>query len=391
MSSKTSVRPILIAAGTSWYLWNFRRNVIAALVGEGMEVIAAAPRDDYSAKLAELPGVRWVDWPVAQNGANPFQESSSLLGYVRIVRQIRPNFVINHGIKTNIYGGLTCRLLSLPYANSVTGLGTTLARPGIGSRLLGKLYAFACNRATVLFIQNFDDLTRLRSAGVDEEVPTARTIGSGVDLADFAAAPMPRGNYRTFLFVGRLQRDKGIWEFVEAARSVCAQYPDARFIAVGSQKFANRGALPDDVLEQWKREAVVDFVGHQGDVRPWLTTGHVLVLPSHGGEGVPRAILEASAMGRPSISTDVPGCRDAVIPGKTGYLCPPQDAPALVDAMLNICRASEEELATMGRTARADAEARFSDAQLIEATISTIQRHFDRLPPSPPTPSPAQG
>jgi glycosyltransferase involved in cell wall biosynthesis len=364
---------VLVAGGTSWYLWNFRRKAIGALVASGMEVIAVAPEDDYSGQLAALPGVRWIDWPLALNGASPVQEFSSLLRYGRIVRQTRPDFVINHGIKANIYGGLTCRLLSIPYANSVTGLGMMLSKTGLGPRALGKLYAFACNRARVLFIQNYDDLAVLRGAGLSEKVKIIRTFGSGVDLAHFALAPMPGGKERTFLFVGRLQRDKGICDFVEAARRVRGEYPHARFVAVGSQRFANRGAVSDAILEVWKRKGTVEFAGHQSDVRPWLEQAHALVLPSHGGEGIPRAILEAAAMGRPSITNDVPGCRDAVIAGRTGYVCAAQDIAALADAMREICRASDDELASMGRAARADAEARFSDVQLIEAIVAAAR------------------
>jgi glycosyltransferase involved in cell wall biosynthesis len=372
--TRSERRTVFIVGGTSWYLWNFRRNVVAALVAREMDVIIAAPADEYSARLAELPGVRWIDWQVALNGASPAQELMSLLRYFKIVRQVRPDFVINHGIKANVYGGLTCRLLSIPYANSVTGLGMMLTKSGMGPRALGRLYAFACNRARILFVQNYDDLDELRGAGLSEHVAVLRTIGSGVDLAHFAYVPMPCGSGRTFLFVGRLQRDKGLWDFVEAARKVQEEYPDARFIAVGSTTFANRGAVPDKILEDWKREAVVEFTGHHDDVRPWLANANVLVLPSHGGEGVPRVLLEAAAMGRPAISNDVPGCRDAVIPGQTGYLCPPHNVPALIDAMRQICRATDDELASMGQAARSDAEARFSDTQLVGATIAAVQQ-----------------
>jgi glycosyltransferase involved in cell wall biosynthesis len=369
---KHTNRRILLAAGTSWYLWNFRRNVIRALSQEGAEVVTVAPQDEYSTSLAALPNVRWMKWPIALDGASPVREFLSFLRYLRFVRQIRPDFVINHGIKANVYGGLMCRLLSIPYANNVTGLGMMLTKSGLGPRALGKLYAFACNRAHVLFIQNYDDLAELRGAGLSKKVTTVRTIGSGVDLAHFPFATMPSRMGRTFLFVGRLQRDKGIWDFVEAARTVRAEYPDARFIAVGSQTFTNRGAVADEILSAWKREAVVEFVGHHDDVRPWLRKAHVMVLPSRR-EGMPRAILEAAAIGRPAISYDVTGCRDAVIPGQTGWLCPPQDVAALIDAMREVCRTTDEELASKGRAARRDAEARFADTQLIEATLAAVE------------------
>jgi glycosyltransferase involved in cell wall biosynthesis len=365
---------VLLAGNTSWYLWNFRRDLIGALVAHGMEVAVVAPRDDYSERLAASPGVRWFDWPLALNDASPAQELTSLWRYLRIARQVRPDFVVNHGIKANVYGGLACRLLGIPYANSVTGLGMTVTTLGWGPRLLGKLYAFACNRARVLFIQNYDDRNALRRFGLSESVKIVRTMGSGVDLEHFAFAGMPQREGRIFLFVGRLQRDKGIWDFVDAARAVRAEFPSARFVALGSQTFANRGAVSDEVLEGWKREGLVEFVGHHDDVRPWLVQAHALVLPSHGGEGVPRVILEAAATGRPSIASDVPGCRDAVRPGGTGFLVPAQDVRALADAMRRVCTASTQDLASMGRAAREDAQARFSVEGLIAATLAAVQK-----------------
>ncbi|HET6942714.1 MAG TPA: glycosyltransferase family 4 protein [Sphingomicrobium sp.] len=365
-------RTILIAGNTSWYLWNFRRNVIAALTAQGMDVTVVAPADEYSKSLAALPRVRWVDWPLALYGANPIQELTSLLRFARIVRHVRPDFVINHGIKANVYGGLTCRRMSVPYANSVTGLGMMLAKSGLGPWALGKLYAFACNRARVLFIQNNEDLAVLRQAGLSGNIPTVRTLGSGVDLAHFKLASIPSCTSRIFLFVGRLQRDKGIWDFIDAARAVRSEFPDARFIVVGSQAFANRGGVPSDVLDDWKREGLVELAGHQDDVRPWLASAHVLVLPSHGGEGVPKVLLEAAATGRPIVSSDVTGCRDAVIDGETGYLFPVGNVEALVEAMSRFCEATDDQLAAMGRAARRDAEARFSDSHLIQETIAAV-------------------
>jgi glycosyltransferase involved in cell wall biosynthesis len=366
-------RPILISGSTSWYLWNFRRNVIAALVEAGWEVLAVAPEDEHSERLAAMPGVRWIDWQLALDGANPLEELSSLLRFASIVHRTRPRFILNHGIKPNVYGGLVSRFRSIPYANSVTGLGMMLTRSGVGPRTLGKLLVFACNRARALFIQNYEDLEVLRGIGLSNDVDIIRTMGSGVDLSRFAFAAMPPASpERVFLFVGRLQQDKGIGDFIEAARKLRREFPLSHFVVVGSRRHANRQAVADDVLRDWNDEGIVEFVGHQEDVRPWLEACHALVLPSHGGEGIPRVMLEAAAVGRPTIASDVPGCRDAIVAAKTGYLHPPRDGEALLAAMRTLCEATDDDLAMMGRAARADAEARFSDHHLVEATLAML-------------------
>lgn len=364
---------IVITGGTSWYLWNFRRNAIIALAAAGWEVIAVAPRDEHSRLLEELDGVRWLEWTVDMNGARPGEELAALLRLVGIIRRTGPQFVLNHGIKSNIYGGLACRFLKIPYANNITGLGMMIGRSGLGPKALARLYAFACGRARTLFIQNENDLETLRDAGLTLSMPVVQTVGSGVDLDHFAFAPLPTGaRQRVFLFVGRLQRDKGIFEFVDAARLLRAEFPSARFVVVGSVRHANLQAVPADVLQRWSDEGVVEVAGHQDDVRPWLAAAHVLVMPSHGGEGVPKIILEAAATGRPTIASDVAGCRDAVMNEVTGLICKPRNTAALLAAMRQVATADDRELTAMGRAARMHAENCFSDVHLINAILAAV-------------------
>ena len=364
---------VVFTGGTAWYLWNFRRNVIAALVERGWSTVAVAPEDESAARLDAMQGVQFVEWPVDLYGSNPIREGQSLLRLGGLLRRRKPSFVFNHGIKPNIYGGLACRGLGIPYANVVSGLGMVVGGKSVGARALGRLYGVACNGAETLFVQNFDDLARLREAGLSEDINVVRTMGSGVDLDHFAARPMPPASPRVFAFVGRLQRDKGIYEFVAAARRLRAEDPSTRFLVVGSRRHANWSAVSEDDLRGWAEEGVVELRGHCEDVRSHVAEAHAVVLPSHGGEGVPRVILEAAALGRPAVVSNVSGSRDAVVEEETGLICPPHDEVALLNAMRKIAFLPAARLDQMGRAAAELARASFSERSIIEGAARCVE------------------
>ncbi|MCR9150540.1 MAG: glycosyltransferase family 4 protein [Rhodobacteraceae bacterium] len=367
---------VMLCAGSSWYLWNFRRNLVRHFAASGWQICAVAPEDEWTERLSALERTSYVRWPVSLDGAMPLEEAASLRSLAGILRREEPDFVLNHGIKANVYGGLCCRGRSIPYANVVSGLGMRMSRQGIVASGLARLYSFACSGGVALIVQNTADLEFLRRNGLSPRLPIHQVMGSGVDLAYFRPEGRldPRG--QSFLFVGRLQRDKGIHDFVAAAALVRKESPSVRFVVVGDTRHANSGAVSDVELDCWRREGIVEFVGQCEDVRPWLARATTLVVPSHGGEGMPKVILEASASGRPVIATDVPGCRDAVVPGLNGWLCPPGDPEALAKAMRDVLRMAAAQLEEMGVAARKRAEEAFSDdlparvcLELAEASI----------------------
>lgn len=362
-------RDVAMVSGTAWYLWNFRRSVITALVADGWTVHAIAGPDDWSAQLAALPGVEVYDWPVSLDGANPVQEFSAFLRLTRLIAGLRPVIVFNNGIKANVYGGLAARLLRKRYVNNISGLGLRIRRQDRMGRVLARLYAIASNRAAALLVQNPDDLAFLQNNGLSSDCLSIRTMGSGVDLAHFAPAPYPAFPPFRALFVGRLQEDKGIHDFIAAARLVKAQNPLISFTVVGSAQHANAGAVPEEMIARWHQEGIAEFAGHQADVRPFLARSHVLVMPSHGGEGMPKVILEAAAMGRAAIVSDIDGCRDCVVPSKTGLLVPPRDPQDLARKILDFHDGFDALYADMSSTARAHAEATFSDTVISQISL----------------------
>lgn len=364
---------VAMCAGTSWYLWNFRRNVIIALTQQNWKVVLIAPEDEWTARLRELPGVVWYAWPLSQNGANPVQELASLWHLRGSLKKYRPIFVFNNGIKANVYGGITCRFLRIPYANNVSGLGTRMSHPGIGGRALSRLYSFTASKGEALLVQNEADLEFLLQNGLPADLAVHRTMGSGVDLKHFTQTPLPQGKHRCFVFVGRLQKDKGIYDFVEAAEVLHDENPSHRFIVVGDTRHTNAGGVSADIIDVWRQKPFLEFVGRQDDVRPWLALAHVLVMPSHGGEGMPKAILEAAACGRPVITSAVPGCRDCVVEGATGFIHAATDIKELTRVMREVSHIQITQLTEISRAARARAEELFSEDKLSNLSVNLVR------------------
>lgn len=362
--------PVVLIASTSWHLHNFRAGLIRALKNQGHDVVCIAPADANSGDLV-AQGVSFVPWTLDLNGTSPWREFQSCVALWRILRRLRPGFVYTFTIKPNIYAGLACRLLGISYANTVTGLGMLIGRRSMLARLVGHLYRLS-NRGTArLYAQNPDDLATLRRLGLVDATPIVEVPGSGVDTERFAAQPTPAPPM-LFLMMARLQREKGVEDFVAAARRLRATLPGARFVLLGSSRFANRSAIPPETLASWRAENIVELPGEATDVRPWLASAHAVVLPSHGGEGMPRSLLEAASSARPVIASDVPGCRQSVVDGITGFLHSPRDVAALADAMLRFARLDPERRMAMGKAARQLAETRFSERLVVAAYLDAL-------------------
>jgi glycosyltransferase involved in cell wall biosynthesis len=228
--------------------------------------------------------------------------------------------------------------------------GEAVARRGL-RRAVSTLYGWGVRRASCIFVFNADDRRLMRANGiVDDSHNVVQVPGSGVDTAHFVAEPMPAGSM-TFLMMGRLMRDKGVGEYVAAARRVRLRWPEARFLLLGRPETENPTGCTAGELQGWRDEGIVEFLPETRDVRPYLASAHVFVLPSYYREGLPRTILEALATGRPVVTTDMPGCREAIEEGRNGFLVPPRDAEALADALGRFLE-HPALLESMGRAAR---------------------------------------
>ncbi len=329
-----------------------------------------APLDPAAdARMREL-GVERIPIAIDRAGLNPLTDLRLFTRYRSLLKRLRPAAYLSYTIKPNIYGSLAAASLGIPALPNVSGLGTAFIRGGPLQALVTRLYRIGFARAQVVFFQNEED----RALFVERKivrVDQARVLpGSGVDLEHFAPAPLPEGS-PTFLFIGRLLRDKGVVEFVEAARSLRGEYPDARFQLLGGLDEGNRTAIRQSELDSWLAEGIVEHLGTTDDVRPYLAAATAIVLPSYR-EGLPRSLLEAAAMARPLIASDVPGCRDVVEDGVNGYLSVVRDADSLAAAMRRLAQLPRAQQLAMGEAGRRGVQERFSEAFVVRAYLDML-------------------
>lgn len=375
----TFPRPIALTANSSWNIVNFRSGLIRGLRAAGHEVLVIAPDDGHGAEIAAL-GARFVPIAMQRSGLSPLADLRLLAAYRRLLRRHRPAALLGFTVKPNIYGSLAARGLGVATINNISGLGTAFLGRGPLRRLVSALYRHALRGALRVFFQNGDD----RDLFVGERLVNPDRVGllpgSGVDLDRFAPPPARADRSAPrFLLVARMLRDKGVVEFVEAARQVRAAGQPARFALLGPIDPDNRSAIARDQVDRWVAEGVVDYWGESADVRPFLARADCVVLPSYR-EGLPRSLLEAAAMARPLIATDVPGCRDVVRDGQTGLLCQARSAPALADAMQRFLALSVAQRDAMGAAARRMAVADFGEERVVQAYLRALE--LVRIPPS---------
>jgi len=364
---------VLIVLNTAWNLYNFRANLIRALVAAGYDVVTAAPTDAFAERLPAL-GCRFVPLPMSGHGTALVGELALCRRFWRLLRAERPQAYLGYTVKPNTYGSLLAGLTGVAVVNNISGLGTAFLRGGVLGWVVGRLYVLGLWRSGRVFFQNTEDRNLFVKRRLVRAAQARVLPGSGVDLQRFAAPP-PGGADGTvrFLLVARLLRDKGVVEFVEAARSLRGRFPQARFQLLGGVDEANPNGIRRSELAQWVEEGVVEYLGTTDDVRPHLAQADCVVLPSYR-EGTSRALLEAAAMARPLIATDVPGCREALDDGVSGLLCRLKDAPDLAARMVQLIEMTPEARAAMGAAGRLKMEREFDEAIVIDAYLAELAR-----------------
>lgn len=353
-------------------LINFRGPLLEALVHRGHRVVACAPA--ASAPVVDAlttMGVTYRDVPFRRAGMRLDEDLRALRALIGLFRELRPDIVLTYTIKPVIYGLLAARLVGVPRRFAIiTGLGYTFVGADLKARLVGaaarQLYRLSLGGADRVFFQNPDDRALFEQLGLLRGPDQAVLInGSGIDLDQFQPVPLPSDG-ASFLLIARLLKDKGIREYIQAARQVRARHPGASFHLVGWLDQGNPAGIAEDELRAWIAEGVIHYHGRLEDVRPAIAATSVYVLPSYR-EGTPRTVLEAMAMGRPIVTTDVPGCRETVRDGVNGFLVPAQDASALAHALERFLL-EPGLIAAMGRKSRRIAVEKY-DVRKVNATI----------------------
>jgi glycosyltransferase involved in cell wall biosynthesis len=372
-SELTGLRPLVVlSANSCWNLVNFRPALLSGLQSAGYRIAAFAPLDP-NAGLLRSWGIEVHDMPMARSGMNPAADARLLLRYLRTLRRLRPTAYCGFTIKPNVYGAAAARLAAVPAINNVTGLGTAFLSKGLMWRFTARLYRWAFRRSHRVFFHNREDLQIfIRHRIVRPE--QGRVIpGSGINLDEFrpeGEGHDPAGAPR-FLFIGRAIRDKGIAEYVEAARLLRRRMPEVRFQILGNPDPGNRTSVSIAQFQSWIDEGLIEHVGEHADVRPFIRAATAVVLPSYR-EGMSRALLEGAAMGKPLVGSDVAGCRELVEDGVTGALCRVRDAQSLAEAMERIARLPPERLRALGRAARDKVEREFGEQIVVDAYLEAL-------------------
>lgn len=357
---------ILILANHSGGLYDFRKDLIGELK-KYASVTVSVPHNDRWDELLHLAD-RVIELPIDRRGMNPLHDSKLFHQYRAILKEVKPDLVLTYTIKPNIYGGLACRMAHIPYAVNITGLGSAIENGGWLKKFVLALYKPALKGARVVFFENAGNRDTLAATGV---VPKGHDVvlnGAGVNLEDYPYQPYPQEGAVRFLFVGRVMHEKGVDELFAAAKQMKQEYGDGvEFHIVGSFE---EGYKP--LMDELEQAGVVKYHGYQSDMKRFYAMASCVVLPSYH-EGMSNVLLEAAASGRPLITSDIPGCREAVEDSVSGYLCPTKDADALYEAMRRFVELPQESRAEFGRRGRERMEQRFSKTAVVAETIKHLE------------------
>jgi glycosyltransferase involved in cell wall biosynthesis len=372
----TKRQKILYTSNNAWYLFNFRLSLMQAMLERGWEVIAATPFDPYANKLT-AHGIGFLETPLSRSSMNPFNDLAYFLRLWRSFRHAKPDIVHSFSIKPVIYGSFAARLARVPgIVNSIPGLGYIFLRGGIIKQLAGLLYKLALRPPAQIIFQNQEDMDLFIKMRLVVAKQACLIRGSGVNINYFNSENITiteDSDCTTFLLLARMLWDKGIAEFVEAAKKVRAENPATRFILLGGSDFGNPAAVPENWLKEQHEQGYVEWVDHVDDVRPYLAASSVVVLPSSYKEGLPRSLLEAGAMAKPIITTDIPGCRDIVQDGLNGIIVPVKDEQSLAKAMLALSQ-NKAWREAMGQAGRKRVTEFFDDYIIIRETLEVYRQ-----------------
>lgn len=352
---------ILILANSSGGLYDFRNELLIRLL-EKHRVIISLP-DTTKAKELKEEGCEIVTTSINRRGVNPKQDIGLFVAYRKLIKQLKPDMVITYTIKPNIYGGFACRTLKVPYITTITGLGGAFDRTGIFLKMIIQMYRTGLKKAECIFFQNNENkqiFSEYRIKGKKSKLVS----GSGVNLERHVFEPYPIHDKITFLFVGRVMKERGILEYLEAAIRLHQENVEFAILGYCDEDY-------QDILNEYEEKGLISQWGFHTEVHPYLAQANAIVIASFH-EGMSNALIEAAATGRPVIASNISGCKEAFEEGTTGLGFTPGDADDLIRAMEQFMAFSNEKQALMGKTAREKMEREFDRNDVIDAYISEI-------------------
>ncbi|GAA4306253.1 glycosyltransferase family 4 protein [Nibribacter koreensis] len=362
---------IAIVINKSWNIYNFRLSLVKALLAAGHEVVAIAPEDAYSAKLV-TEGCQFLHLPMESKGTNPLKDLLLIQNFLKAYKQVKPDVILQYTIKPNIYGSIAAKLAGIPTINNVSGLGTVFIVQNLVSKVAMALYKFSFRFPAKVFFQNNDDKALFLERKLVRESITEVLPGSGIDTQRFQPAPFQRHEPFTFLMVSRALYEKGLVEYVEASKILKAKFPEVRIQLLGGIDEEGNIGIKRTLVEQWAQEGWLEYLGTSDDVAGVMRNADCIVLPSYR-EGTPRTLLEAAALGKPIVTTNVPGCKETVVDGYNGYLCEVRNGADLAEKMQQVLSLPDTALQTMGQNSRQLAEEKFDEKYVIDRYFAAIE------------------
>ena len=353
-------------------LYNFRGELIKSIHSSQSAVVTVASgASKYEIDIIESLPSSYIDIPINRNGLSPNDDIRTIISFISIYRKYKPDLVLTYTIKPIVWGGLAARVTNVPrFYAMITGLGYAFQKGGFAKNTLNSLvkflYRVALKESKGVIFQNRDNMKVFINEGIVPQEKCFLVNGSGVDLSHYQISPLPTKPH--FLLIARLLGDKGIREYVKAAEIVKQQYPEAVFELVGPEDPSPDGIKLDEV-KRWVSSGAIEYSGATTDVRPFIDNCSVYVLPSYH-EGMPRTVLEAMAMGRPILTSDVPGCRETVVNGENGWLVEKANVEQLAERMIWFIE-NQEQWSVMGEKSHTMANEKF-DVHKVNAEILKI-------------------
>ncbi len=368
------MKKVLVVSNTSWSLYNFRMNLMSELENNNFQIITLAPKDKYSKKIK----FDHFELKMKNHGTNIFEDLILFYRLFIIYKKINPDLILHFTIKPNIYGTLASKFLGIPCINNITGLGMIFNKNTFLYKFVIFLYKVSQPFATKIFFQNLDDMKLFQKYKIVPKKIMDTVPGSGVNINKFSPIKKNSSKKFVFLFSGRLLRDKGIGEYVEAAEIVAQKYKKTEFHVIGMINEYNPNSVSNDQMSEWIKKGNIKFFGETDNVIEFLKQTDCIVFPSYYREGIPKTLLEAASMEIPIITTNNIGCKDVVDDGINGFICKTKDINNLVDKMVEMLKLPNEKRIKMGKKGREKVLTNFDEKIVIKKYINAINEKLNQ-------------
>ncbi|MCK4655300.1 MAG: glycosyltransferase family 4 protein [Candidatus Cloacimonetes bacterium] len=369
------MKKIVVVSNTAWSIYNFRLNLMDVLSRKGYQVLALAPEDEFAKKIP----FEYHHISINNKGTNPIEDIILFFKFLYFYKKQKPSLILNYTIKPNVYSTFASQILKIPCINNITGLGSTFTKTTGISTVTRLLYRISAPFASQIFFQNKDDYSLFQALKIVSKKRVDVIPGSGVDTNKYK--PVKRDNEEKFIFLlfARLLWEKGVGEYIEAAKNIQQRYNNLEFQILGFLDVANPSAITKNEIDDWVNRGVIKYLGSTCDVRYFIARADCIVLPSYYREGIPKSLLEAASMEKPIITTNNIGCKEVVDDGINGFLCNIKDPNDLTEKIERMVNLPEEERINMGKKGRRKILRKFDEKIVIEKYLDSIKKILEPI------------